>query len=169
MLQTSYICQKISENKMRRIIFWTLFLFSMWLLLTSALNLQNIFVGIAVSFGIALLYTSMFKDGKIDKFSFLGVFNYLYVLIKNLIISNIQINKKILGKKRHFDTAIVSVKTDLTSDWKKLLLANSITLTPGTLTMEIKDDTLFIHSIEYALGSDPKDMIREFEEAIAKI
>jgi multicomponent Na+:H+ antiporter subunit E len=141
----------------------------MWLLLTSALNLQNIFVGLLVSFAIAMLYTNMFKDGKIDKFSIMGVLNYLYVLVKNLIISNMQINKKILGKKRHFNTAIVSVKTELTSDWKKLLLANSITLTPGTLTLEIKDDTLFIHSIEYVKGSDTKDIIREFEEAIAKI
>ncbi|SFZ98251.1 Na(+) H(+) antiporter subunit E [hydrothermal vent metagenome] len=137
--------------------------------MTSALNLQNIFVGIVVSFAIAILYNSMFKDGKIDKFSIKGVINYMYILIKNLILSNIEINKKILGKNKKFNTAIVSVKTDLTSDWKKLLLANSITLTPGTLTMEIKGDMLYIHNIEFKKGSDTKEIIREFEEAIAKI
>lgn len=154
---------------MNRVLFWSIFLFVMWLFLTSALNFQNILVGAVVSYAIALLYTKMFKDDDIEKFSVKGALNYLYVLIKNLIISNIQINKKILGKKQRLKTAIVSVKTDLKSDWKKLLLANSITLTPGTLTLEIKGDTLFIHSIEYIEGADPKEITREFEEAIDKI
>jgi len=65
--------------------------------------------------------------------------------------------------------AIVAVKTDLKSDWKKLLLANSITLTPGTLTLDIKDDTLFIHVIEYHEGTGKESITKEFEDIIAKI
>jgi multicomponent Na+:H+ antiporter subunit E len=65
--------------------------------------------------------------------------------------------------------AIVAVKTELKSDWKKLLLANSITLTPGTLTIDIKDDILYIHVIEYHEGENKQLLIQEFEEAISKI
>jgi len=154
---------------MSRILFWTLFLFLMWLFLTSTLNVQNLLVGAVVSYAIALLYTKMFKEGEVEKFSIMGIARYLYVLGKNLILSNIRINKKILSKERKLHTAIVAVKTDLKSDWRKLLLANSITLTPGTLTLEIKEDTLFIHTLEYVEGADTREITKEFEDAIAKI
>jgi multicomponent Na+:H+ antiporter subunit E len=140
-----------------------------WIVLTSSLGLQNLFIGLVVSFAIALLYTKMFKDEKIDHFSVSAAFVYVYVLLKNLVISNLQINKRILSKDMDISAAIVAVKTDLDSDWKKLLLANSITLTPGTLTLDIKGDTLFIHTLQYEEGMDKKEIIKEFEDAIAKI
>ena len=152
-----------------RLLLWTLFLFILWLVLTSSLGLQNVLVGIVVSTGIALLYTKMFKDEKIEHFSISAALVYLYVLLKNLVTSNIQINKRILRKELKISTAIVAVKTDLKPDWKKLLLANSITLTPGTLTLDIKGDTLFIHTLQYEEGMDKKEIIKEFEDAISKI
>jgi len=57
----------------------------------------------------------------------------------------------------------------LKSDWKKLLLANSITLTPGTLTLDVKGDTLFIHTIEYDKEKKKEDIIKEFQDVIARI
>ncbi len=154
---------------MMRLLLWTLFLFVLWLVLTSSLGLQNILVGIVVSYGIALMYTKMFKDEKVEHFSISAAFVYLYVLLKNLVISNIQINKRILRKELKISTAIVAVKTDLRSDWQKLLLANSITLTPGTLTLDIKGDTLFIHTLQYDGAKDKREITKEFEDAIRKI
>lgn len=152
-----------------RLLLWTLFLFVLWLVLTSALNVQNIVMGLAVSYGIALLYTKMFKDEKVEQFSIVAAFSYLYILLKNLVISNLQINKRILSKKINISAAIIAVDTDLESDWKKLLLANSITLTPGTLTLDIKGNTLFIHTLQYEKDMDTKEIIKEFEDAIRKI
>jgi len=51
----------------------------------------------------------------------------------------------------------------------KLSPANSITLTPGTLTLDIKDDMLFIHVIEYDEDSNKENITKEFEDIIAKI
>jgi multicomponent Na+:H+ antiporter subunit E len=152
-----------------RILFWTLFLFVLWLVLSDSLDIQNIIVGIIVSYAIALLYTKMFPDDEVDHFSIYGLLAYLYVLMKNLVISNLQINKRILSKNMNISEAIVAVETDLESDWKKLLLANSITLTPGTLTLDIKGNTLFIHTLQYEEGMDKKEIIKEFEDAIRKI
>jgi multicomponent Na+:H+ antiporter subunit E len=152
-----------------RILFWTLFLFVLWLVLSASLGIQNIIVGIVVSFAIALLYTKMFPDDDVDSFSPYRLLAYFYVLMKNLVISNIQINKRILSKELNISEAIVAVETDLESDWKKLLLANSITLTPGTLTLDIKGNTLFIHTLQYEEGMDKKEIIKEFEDAIRKI
>ena len=151
-----------------RLLLWSILLFIMWLILTSNLHVSNILIGLGVSLSIALLYVKLFDDSLeiINPFWF-GV--YLFVLLKNLIISNLQITRRILSKDMHLSPAILAIKTELESDWKKLLLANSITLTPGTLTIDIKGDIIYIHAIEYHEGEDKKLLIQEFEDAIAKI
>ncbi len=152
-----------------RLLFWTILLFTLWMVLTSNVQIFNIVIGIGVSFSIALLYTKLFIHKAFEFISPVWFMVYLYVLLKNLILSNIQISKRILRPDMKLSPAIVAVKTNLESDWKKLLLANSITLTPGTLTLDIKDDTLFIHVIEYDEGSNKENIIKEFEDIIAKI
>ncbi len=152
-----------------RLLFWTMLLFGMWLILTANFQIANVLIGAAVSFSIALLYLKLFTHNAFEFISpfWLGV--YLWVLLKNLIISNLRITKRTLSKDMKLSPAIVAVKTNLDSDWKKLLLANSITLTPGTLTLDIKGDTLFIHDIEYHEGSNKENITKEFEDIIAKI
>jgi multicomponent Na+:H+ antiporter subunit E len=140
----------------------------MWMILTANLHVSNIVIGMGISFLIAQLTTRLFEDTfePINPY-YLGV--YLLVLLKNLIISNLQITKRTLSRDMHLAPAIIAVPTTLESDWKKLLLANSITLTPGTLTIDIKESTLYIHVIEYHEGEDKRLLIKAFEDAIAKI
>ncbi len=152
-----------------RLLFWTVLLFALWMVLTSNFQIFNIIVGLGVSFSIALLYTKLFRHKEFEFISPVWFMVYLYVLLKNLLLSNIQISKRILRPDMKLSPAIVAVKTNLESDWKKLLLANSITLTPGTLTLDIKDDILFIHVIEYDEGSGKENITKEFEDIIAKI
>jgi len=152
-----------------RLLFWSILLFTLWMVLTSNVQIFNIVIGIGVSFSIALLYTKLFTHKAFEFISPVWFMVYLYILLKNLILSNLQISKRILSKDMKLSPAIVAVKTNLESDWKKLLLANSITLTPGTLTLDIKDDTLFIHVIEYHEGSNKENITKEFEDIIAKI
>jgi len=141
----------------------------MWLILTSSLHVDNILVGVVVSFSIAILYTKMFKHHKFEFINPIYFLVYLFILLKNIIISNMQIAKRTLSPDMELAPAIVAVKTNLKSNWKKLLLANSITLTPGTLTLDVKDDTLFIHIIEYRDIHNKEDITKEFEDIIAKI
>jgi len=152
-----------------RLLFWTVLLFALWMVLTFNVQIFNIIVGLAVSFSVALLYTKLFRHKEFEFISPVWFVVYLYVLLKNLLLSNIQISKRILRPDMKLSPAIVAVKTNLESDWKKLLLANSITLTPGTLTLDIKDDMLFIHVIEYDEDSNKENITKEFEDIIAKI
>ena len=152
-----------------RLLFWSILLFVLWMILTSNFQMANILVGMAVSFSIALLYVKLFTHKNFEFINPVWLIVYLYVLLKNLIISNIQISKIILKSDMKLSPAIIAVKTNLESDWKKLLLANSVTLTPGTLTLEIKDNTLFIHVIDYSEGLNKENITKEFEDIIAKI
>lgn len=153
----------------KRLIFWTLLLFSMWMILTNNLEMANIFLGIIISFLVALLYTKLFNQ---EEFAFINpfyLFLYILILIKNLLISNLQIAKKVLSKDMKLSPAIVGVKTELKNDWKKLLLANSITLTPGTLTLDIEDDVLYIHVLQCENLESKERITKEFENIISKI
>ncbi len=152
-----------------RIGLWTALLFGTWLILTNSIDFANIVVGLIVSAVIALLYTRSFKEDDVEMISPLWLGVYIVVFLKNIILSNIQISKRILRKDMRLAPAIVAVKTDLKSDWKKLLLANSITLTPGTLTLDVKGDTLYIHTIEYDKEKKKEDIIKEFQDVIARI
>ncbi len=150
--------------------FWTIFLFLLWIVLSGSFALDNIAIGAGISLMVTLFYTKLFAgDRDFVHINPKWLINYLFVLLKNLLISNWQINRRILGKKINISPAIVAVETTLEEDWKKLLLANSITLTPGTMTLDVKGNTLFIHAIAYDEIEDKHDIIREFEEAIAKI
>ncbi len=150
-----------------RIFLWTIILFGMWMILSSNLEVANIIIGLTLSIVIAFIYTKMFTHEKLHIINPYYFAIYIVILIKNLIISNIQIAIKVLSADMKLNPKVVEVKTSLESDWKKLLLANSITLTPGTITLDIEGDTLFIHTIE--CKGDKEQITKEFEEIIAKI
>lgn len=152
-----------------RILYWSVLLFALWLVLTANLQITNIILGAGISFGIALIYSKLFTHKDFEMINPFWFVVYLLVLVKNLIISNLQIAKRVLSPDMKLSPAIVAVKTELTSDWKKLLLANSVTLTPGTLTLDIQEDILYIHVIEYNETSQKEKITQEFERVIARL
>lgn len=63
-------------------------------------------------------------------------------------MANLDVARRVLSIKIPLNPGIVKVKTDLKSDFGKLTLANSITLTPGTLSIDVEDDYIYIHTID---------------------
>jgi multicomponent Na+:H+ antiporter subunit E len=83
---------------------------------------------------------------------------YLCSLVYVEILSHIDVLKRILtGEIR---PAIVEVDTKLRTDSAKMVLGNSITLTPGTLTLRVGKEGMFVHT----LGHDRKKRIGEMFE-----
>jgi multicomponent Na+:H+ antiporter subunit E len=74
---------------------------------------------------------------------------YSLWLLWEIVLSNIHILKLALtpGEIKELDPALVRIKTNLKTDFGKYALANSITLTPGTITIEIDGDEMLIHAI----------------------
>lgn len=92
---------------------------------------------------------------------------YLLILIQEVIKANIDVAKIVLNPKIHVDPVVVSFKTKLKQDFTKTILANSITLTPGTITINFEDDVYMIHCLksEFAGGLGNS----KFEEILLKI
>ena len=97
---------------------------------------------------------------------------YLIVFIIALINSNLDVARRVLTPSLPINPGIVKFKTKLTTNYSKMVLANSITLTPGTLTIDIVDDTFYIHWIDVKTTDPEKaftDIAEQFEKILLKI
>jgi multicomponent Na+:H+ antiporter subunit E len=155
-----------------RLVFWTLFLFVIWIAFTLSFSNQELITGFVVSFTIAYIYTINYKS--LDEFRFRPIvyLQYLVIFIKNLILSNIDVAKRVIDPKLPINPGIVEIKTNLKEDYKKLILANSITLTPGTITMDVQEDSLFIHWIDVTttdIAKASEEIAGDFEKILLKL
>jgi multicomponent Na+:H+ antiporter subunit E len=145
-----------------------------WLGLNSSFDTDILISGVLVSAIISLFFVrkELFSDLKITPFSFVALIHWLFIFAIELIKSNIDVMFRVVSPKIKINPAIVEVKTKLKSDLGRLALANSITLTPGTLTTDIKDDSLFIHWID-ATATDidgaTKKIVTKFEKPLEVI
>lgn len=89
------------------------------------------------------------------------------IFLKALVLSNLDVARRVLLPSLPINPGIVKVKTKLKSPLGRLVLANSITLTPGTLTVESHDEWLYIHWVDVKEGSvaaATEAIVRQFEK-----
>ena len=159
---------------MRRIIL-TLFSFIVWLGLTWTLNWQNLVVGGVVSITVGLLFGPLFVNAPAKVFQFHRWFwfiVYIPVFVWEMAKANFDVAYRVLHPKMPIKPGIVKVKTKLKSEMGKAFLANSITLTPGTFTVDIKNEYLYIHwiNVRYTdIEEATKDIVGRFEPLLLKI
>jgi len=84
---------------------------------------------------------------------------YLIVLFKEIIKANFDVAYRIIHPKMPIKPGIIVITTELKQDIAKMILANSITLTPGTFTLDIIEDNLLIHWINVTT-EDKKEATR---------
>lgn len=127
-----------------------LMLFLLWLLLSGSFAADVLVIGVIICAIIAAIFMrAPFLEGIRLTPKALGYsVIFILVFIRELFKSNIAVAKIVLAPSLPINPGIVEVKTRLKSPIGRLALANSITLTPGTLTVDIEGDSLFIHWID---------------------
>ena len=70
---------------------------------------------------------------------------YIPILLWEIIKSNLDVAYRVLHPRMPINPGIVRVPVTLKSGYGKTILANSITLTPGTLTLDVKDQNFYVH------------------------
>lgn len=137
-----------------------------WIILNSRLTIEVVIIGIVISFAISyFLYKVLKVDAKKEKLFLLwlpDILNYLFTLVIEVIKANITMVKIILSKEIKINAQIVYFKSPLKLAGTKVALANAITLTPGTITVELEDDVFGVHAIDATLaeGIDSSDFVR---------
>ncbi|KAF2961873.1 Na+/H+ antiporter subunit E [Fervidobacterium sp. 2310opik-2] len=145
--------------------------FFTWLLLTWSVEWQEVVIGLVVSLVISLIFTKYYRikfNGKFIPGLFKFLFVYIPVFVWEMIKANLDVASRVLVPGRNVKPGFVKVKTALKGDVAKLTLANSITLTPGTITFDVVDDELYVHWIDVA-GTDEeskKSFYGKFEKIL---
>ena len=142
----------MKKNKLKRnSVFFFFILFGFWMSLAASFRLDEMVVGLAsVILVMALTHHLFFRDEELPKrggFQFINWIKLLLHLAVEIVNANIAVAKLVLNPTMKIQPHIFTHKTKLKSDVLKVLFANSITLTPGTLTIDIIGDELVIHAL----------------------
>jgi multicomponent Na+:H+ antiporter subunit E len=124
-----------------------------WMLLTGQFDLSNFIAGFVL--GYLMLWLGQTAVGESDFFSagyFVKVRQiivFISFFLWELLIANLRVTYHILSPLHKMRPGVVAIPLDITRDVEIMLLANLITLTPGTLSLDVSEDrrTLYIHTI----------------------
>lgn len=96
---------------------------------------------------------------------FFLMLHYIFVLIKEILKANVTVFQMIYSAKYHFEPAVIHFTTTLNSTFARVLLANSITLTPGTITVSLIDNEYVVHCLDkdLAQGIDSSVFVKLLE------
>ena len=129
----------------------------LWLLLSGSITVSTLLSGTAVSFLITLFCRKfMGYDPKILRWAAKkagAVGRYLLFLLKEILLANIAVIR-LVYRPALPEPVLVHFKTSLKTDAAKVLVANSITLTPGTYTVHLSGDEYCVHALDssFAVG-----------------
>ena len=141
-----------------------------WLLLNSKFDIATIGIGVIVSLFISIAVCSkceIFSEVNVSPKGILYFFMYFFVFMGALIKSNLDVARRVISPSLPINPGIVEVETKLKSKIGRLVLANSITLTPGTLSIDITDDKIYIHWINVT-GADKENATKEIVKTFEK-
>ena len=149
--------------------------FIFWLLLTWSAEPGSVVGGLAVA-GITTFFFGKYYFQNVVKFiqprRYYWFIIYLFIFIWECIKANFDVAYRVLHPKMPIRPGIVRVPLNLKSPFARTMLANSITMTPGTITVDIVDDNMYVHWI-YITSEDPVEYTKKvsgrFENYIKKI
>ncbi len=147
----------------------------LWFAFVWSLDVPDLLAGIVVAFLVVWLFSDIFP-AEISRIfhpiRFFWLIIYLPVFAWQVVKSNLDVTYRVFHPEIPIRPGIVKVKTILKTDIAKTFLANSITLTPGTLTVDFIDDNLYIHWINI-ISDDPevetKIIVSKFEKYLKRI
>lgn len=157
--------------------YFTLFILSMilWLLLTFSITVPNLLAGSVISVLTSLFFTRYFiyNIGKLlEPQRYFWLMVYFFVFLWACLKANLDVAYRVLHPAMPIKPGIVKVRTELKSEFAKMLLANSITMTPGTISVDIIGNDLYIHWI-YVHSDNPEIytslILGKFEKYIKRI
>ena len=152
-------------------------MFIFWILLSGEFTFILITSGVVASLIVAYLSHDIFV-GKADLKTETGrVFKFIvYIpwLLWEIILANVEIAYLVLNPKPLIDPQLVHFKNDLKTDLGIVTLAHSITLTPGTVTVEANREEFIIHAIwqksaEGIISGEMQRKVRKIEGEVMKI
>lgn len=150
-----------------------LLFFLAWIIFNGNLTLEIALIGVGIALGM-FAFICKFMDYGIQKelcfYKLVPVFfQYVFLLVKEIVQANLTVCRMILSRKEIVEPVVVHVHTNLKTETARVILANSITLTPGTITVSMTDDDLLVHCLDRSLAEGMEDsafvkLLEKFEK-----
>ncbi|MDP2172720.1 MAG: Na+/H+ antiporter subunit E [Candidatus Cloacimonadaceae bacterium] len=161
-------------QKLKAFLISAIILFGLWLLL-GGLSRDEVLIGAIVSVLVTLIFLSrisFLSEIRLNPKSVIFIPIYLFVFLIELIKSTIDVARRVVSPSLPINPGIVKVKTKLKSPLGRIVLANSITLTPGTMTVETEGEDFYIHWIDIRtddIDGATKAIVSKFEKYLEVI
>lgn len=140
-----------------------LLFFAIWVILNGRITLEVVLFGVVIA-TLMFAFICKFMDYSIKKEvwlfkNFFLLLWYLIVLIVEILKANFAVVKMIFSVKYQIEPALVTFKSPLKTEFANFLLANSITLTPGTITVSSENGEFMVHCLDKDLAVGMDDSI----------
>lgn len=145
--------------------------FLIWIIFNGQLTAEIAAFGVVIA-GVMYLFLCKFLSYR-PRYDLLFLkkspllIQYIFTLIIEIIKANLVVFRLIYTAEYELEPAIVHFQTDLRSTFARVLLANSITLTPGTITVSLQDNEYMVHCLDKELAEDIASSV--FVELLRKI
>lgn len=156
-----------------------------WMTLQTSFTLADFAVGMALGFAVIGLTETALRWQGADELSpvtqrarasyvrlTLRVLRFVGFALVAIVRSNLDVARIVLNPRHAFRPGIIAIPLDVQSDAGITLLANLITITPGTVTLDISSDrrTLYIHVIDVQDPEAVRDVIKaQFERRVMEL
>ncbi len=130
--------------------------FLLWMIFFGSITWESILFGLGVAAAV-FAFTCVFMDYSIRTELSLyrkipGIIHYLFTLVVEVYRANMQVVRMIFEEKQKLEPALVHFDVDLKTPEARAFMADSITLTPGTITVSMTDSELVVHCLDESLA-----------------
>ncbi|MEO0072856.1 MAG: Na+/H+ antiporter subunit E [candidate division WOR-3 bacterium] len=147
----------------------------LWLILTLTRYSPSVILGIILALGVTLIFGKYFSYQPLKLLHpkrFFWLLVYIPVFAWYCLKANLDVAYRVIHPEKPLKPGIVKIKTRLKTDLARTLLANSITMTPGTMSVDIDGDILYIHWIwvrDLDVEKATRDIAGPFEKYLMRI
>ncbi|MDE6951577.1 MAG: Na+/H+ antiporter subunit E [Lachnospiraceae bacterium] len=142
-----------------------------WFIFNGKITWELTILGVILCAGIYFFMCrfmdfSLKKDVALVRLSVFFLY-YTGILVTEIVKSNIEVMRLVLTDKEIVEPVIIEYNTRLKTRLGRVILANSITLTPGTITISLEEDQLIIHCLDRSMAAGIDDLV--FEKLLIKM
>jgi multicomponent Na+:H+ antiporter subunit E len=152
-----------------------LLLFGIWLLLTWSVHWQDMLVGVIIALIADLMLGDIYPVNAVKVLNPIRLFWFIVygvTFLAYVVRANFDVAYRVLNINMPIRPGIVKVRTRLKTDMARTFLANSITLTPGTLSVDCVGDHLYVHWINIVSDDPVKEtdiIVQHFEKLLERV
>ena len=133
-------------------------LYILWIVLNGRITWEILIVGLVLAVGLDLLSGLILGHSLRQSYrrmaGFLMLYRYFPMLLKDMLTCSFRVLLFVLNPRREVRPQLMYFTTGLTEENTQVLLADSITLTPGTITVELKDGRYRVHALDASFMKD---------------